>query len=75
MRLAGSTDVFNLLAEEFGEENPAVNSDLDAFMRLNTMLQSQGYGAQAAEVTAMEMMKGNQPMASTSKRFAGIYDD
>jgi hypothetical protein len=53
--------------------NDGVDQNVEAFYRLYELLQSKGYSQNAAQHLAVEMMEGREPMARTTKRFAGVY--
>jgi hypothetical protein len=63
------------LAAEVVADGDAVDTRTDSFFRLYELLQSKGYSEVAAQHLAIEMMEGREPMAQTTRRFAGIYGD
>lgn len=90
MRLAGSSGVYEALARHFlAAEVPeeaahhlaaeravhGTEADLDRFFSLYELLKSKGYSESAAQHVAVEMLEGREPMAQTTRRFAGIYGD
>lgn len=91
MRLAGSSGVYEALSRHFmagekpanvahqqladGVADGAANADLDRFFALYELLKSKGYSESAAQHVAVEMLEGREPMAHTTRRFAGIYGD
>lgn len=91
MRLAGSSGVYEALARHFmaadvPEEaahhmaaeaavHGQTDADLDRFFALYELLRSKGYSDSAAQHVAVEMIEGREPMAQTTRRFAGIYED
>jgi hypothetical protein len=69
MRVAGSTKALPQLAFGPGEGSTRV----EQFQELHGLLRSKGYSDQAAQVTALSMLAGEEPMAQPNRRFAGIY--
>ena len=63
------------LAADVMTDDDGVDGRLDAFFGLYELLQSKGYSAAAAQHVAVEMMEGREPMAQSTRRFAGIYGD
>lgn len=91
MRLAGSSGVYEALSRHFlaadvpdeaahhlaaeGVVHGKTEVDLDRFFALYELLKSKGYSESAAQHTAVEMLEGREPMAHTTRRYAGIYGD
>jgi|GEM_PF-1347385 hypothetical protein len=92
MRLAGSPEVYDVLARQFTSQGiprgaaqhlaaevvvdgDAVETQTDTFFELYELLRSKGYSDTAAQHVAVEMMEGREPMARSTRRFAGIYGD
>tara|TARA_R110000868_G_scaffold36169_3_gene128684 strand:+ start:5639 stop:5929 length:291 start_codon:yes stop_codon:yes gene_type:complete len=87
VRLAGKPEAIDTLARhvssqgllhdgaESGAAELAASHRLDAFFQVYELLLSKGYDASAAQVVAVRMIDGEEPMAKTTRRFAGIYDD
>lgn len=91
MRLAGSSGVYEALARHFmaadvpeeaahhlaaeGVVHGKTDADLDRFFALHQLLKSKGYSDSAAQHVAVEMLEGREPMAHTTRRYAGIYGD
>ena len=91
MRLAGSSGVYEALARHFmaadvpeeaahhlaaeGAVHGSTEADLDRFFALYELLKSKGYSDSAAQHVAVEMLEGREPMAHTTRRYAGIYGD
>lgn len=91
MRLAGSSGVYEALSRHFlagdaaeetaqhteagGAAHEKSDADLDRFFALYELLKSKGYSESAAQHAAVEMLAGREPMAQTTRRFAGIYGD
>jgi len=73
MRLAGSQEILSTLAGRFAAER--ADSELDSFFEAYELLKSKGYDPSTAEVLAVDMAKGRQPMAEQTTRFARIYGD
>jgi len=63
------------LAAEVLVDGNAIESQTDAFFDLYELLRSKGYSDTAAQHVAVEMMEGREPMAQSTRRFAGIYGD
>lgn len=63
------------LAADAVTDGERLDSRLDAFFGLYELLQSKGYSEAAAQHLAVEMMEGREPMAQSTRRFAGIYGD
>mgnify|MGYP006292673935 CR=1 FL=1 len=63
------------LAAEVMVDGGGAETRADAFFRLYELLRSKGYSDSAAQHVAVEMMEGREPMAQSTRRFAGIYGD
>jgi hypothetical protein len=63
------------LSAEVLTDGNQVDTRVDTFFRLHDLLESKGYSDIAAQHLAVEMMEGREPMAKTTRRFAGIYGD
>lgn len=63
------------LAAEVMLDGEATETQADTFFRLYELLRSKGYSDSGAQHVAVEMMEGREPMAQTTRRFAGIYGD
>lgn len=80
MRLAGRSDAIEPLARHVAGQGlsgaeDAASERMDAFFRVYELLLSKGYSAPAAQVLAVKMIDGQEPMAKTTRRFAGVHDD
>lgn len=83
MRLAGRADAIDALARQVSgqglpgaeKQSDAASVRLDEFFRAYELLLSKGYNPEVAQVLAVRMIDGLEPMAKTTPRFAGVYDE
>ena len=75
VRIAGSTDIPRQLVPQLAGDSVRQGSTeerLKTFQDLYELLLSKGYSDNAAQQAAQDMVRGEQPMARSTTRFAGI---